>query len=214
MSGNPFQGKCCHVLVEGHGEVEAVQNLLTRVSAEQEIYFPWAHPLRWLNLHQWEPEKRWGVRAGVELIRGKPDAGGLLILRDEDDACPRETAPEMAERLRDLSLPFPTAVVLMHPEYEVLFLPCLHLMASFGFPPGLHWDRDSWEARRGVKEWLSNQLPRGRRYKPTVDQLPMTRRIDISTLHDAQVPCFGSLERGIAFLGQNWAQPGAVYPPP
>ena len=37
--------------------------------------------------------------------------------------------------IRNLDLPFRTAVTLLHPEYEVLFLPCLHHMQGFGFPP-------------------------------------------------------------------------------
>ena len=99
------------------------------------------------------------------------------------------------------------AYVLLHPEYEVLFLPCL---ATMGFPK---WDRDSWEARRGIKEWLSNQLPRGRSYyKPTVDQLHMTRQISLQKLRQASVPCFGSLERGLLFLKNNLGTAGKVYP--
>jgi len=64
-----------------------------------------------------------------------------------------------------------------------------------------------------VKEWLTEQLPRGRTYKPAVDQLPLTRMIDIPTLREANVPCFGTLERALAFLAENFGSAG-VYPPP
>ena len=144
--------------------------------------------------------------AGAEFIRNKSDVGALLILRDEDDECPKDLAPSMAERLRSLNLPFPTAYVLLHPEYEVLFLPCLEKM---GFPK---WDGRSWEARRGIKEWLSKQLPRGHAYKPTVDQLNMTQKIDLTLLREAKVPCFGSLERALLFLSRHLNDDGAVYP--
>ncbi len=195
-----------YILVEGHGEVEAVQNLIVRLSVELGFTLPWTLPRRWVNLHQWEARVTGGVKAGAELIRTKSDAAALLILRDEDDGCPRELAPRTAHDLRALNLPFPVAYVLLHPEYEVLFLPCL---AAMGFPK---WDRDSWEARRGIKEWLSAQLPRGRSYKPTVDQLPMTRRINLRKLRLAGVPCFGSLERGLLFLQNNLGGEGKVYP--
>jgi hypothetical protein len=112
----------------------------------------------------------------------------------------------MAQKLRQLDLPFPTAYVLLRPEYEVLFLPCLEYM---GFPP---WDGATWESRRGIKEWLSGQLPRGQAYKPTVDQLSMTQKLDFQTLRQADVPSFGSLERAVRFLAEHWQQPGAVYP--
>ena len=195
-----------YLLVEGHGEVTAVHNLVTRLSHEVGFQLPWTKPRRWPNLHHWEATRHGGVRPGAEFIRSKSDAGALLILRDEDDACPKDLAPQIAEQLRMLNLPFPTAYVLLHPEYEVLFLPCLSRM---GFPP---WDRSSWEARRGIKEWLSGQLPRGRSYKPTVDQLPMTQQIDFQVLRATNVACFGSLERAIGFLSVHFGEKGNVYP--
>lgn len=196
-----------YMLVEGHGEVEAAQNLIARLSGSAGFHAPWTKPRRWPNLHQWEAQRSGGVLSGVEFIRSKHDAQMLLILRDEDDACPKHLAPDMARRLRELSLPFPVAYVLLHPEYEVLFLPCLGQM---GLPA---WDGTSWESRRGVKEWILRQLPRGRSYKPTVDQLRMTRQIDLPTLRGAGVPCFDTLERAIRFLSENLNRAGAVYPP-
>jgi len=196
-----------YILVEGHGEVEAAQNLIVRLSYENSLYQPWTTPRRWKNLHQWESKYSGGIRAGVELMRGRPDVGALLILRDEDDQCPKDLAPTIARQLRQLSLPFPVAYVLLHPEYEVLFLPCLEV--CLGFPP---WDGETWESRRGIKEWLSRQLPRGRAYKPTVDQLRMTQKLDLQRIREANVPSFGSLERAIRFLAEHWGQGGLVYP--
>jgi len=140
-----------------------------------------------------------------------------LILRDEDDECPKERGPEMAGWLRSLGLPFPSTVVLLHPEYEVLFLPCLERMSGEpldgrrGLEPGTVWDAESWEKRRGIKEWLTYHFPPGRSYKPTLDQLPMTRLIDFDVLRDADVPCFGTLERSVRFLGRSLGGTG-VYP--
>lgn len=189
--------KKAYLLVEGKGEVEAAGNLVARMGMELGFPLPWASPMRWNNLHLWEARKPSGVRNGAEFFRNRGDVGSLLILRDEDDACPRMLAPEISGRLRTLCLPFPVAYVLLHPEYEVLFLPCLPAM---GYPP---WNGATWEARRGIKEWLTSQLPRGRSYKPTVDQLPMTRKIDFAVIRQSGVPCFGSLERAIQFLGDH-----------
>jgi hypothetical protein len=195
-----------YLLVEGHGELEAAHNLVVRLGCQVGFPLPWAKPRRWPNLHQWEASRSGGVLLGAELVRKKPDVGALLILKDEDDGCPKELAPAVADRLRNLNLPFPTAYVLLRPEYEVLFLPCLSML---GFPD---WDKPSWEARRGIKEWLSKQLPSGRSYKPTVDQLPFTQKIDLDTVRTAAVPCFGSLERAVAFLRDNLTSRDAVYP--
>lgn len=207
-----------YVLVEGYGEVEAVGNLLTRMSRQLEDHVPWSKPLRWPNLHQWNSPRTGGVRKGAEFIRAKGDAAGLLVVRDEDDGCPRELGPALAAELRALGLPFPTAYVLLKPEFEVLFLPCVELMAGRaldarpGLRPDTRWDGAHWESRRGVKEWLSNHFAGGRAYKPSIDQLPMTRMIDLDVLARAGVPCFGTLDRALRYLARPEAGPGDVYP--
>src|SRR5262249_11484034 len=142
-----------YLLVEGHGEVAAAANLVARLTRERGSPLVWAHSLRWKNLHQ-----RSGLEKGAGYVRAVGDAGAILILRDEDDACPKARAPEMASWLRAMSLPFPSAIVLLHPEYEVLFLPCLEQLAGkalegpAGPRPGLmrgtQWT-GPWEAKRG-----------------------------------------------------------------
>jgi hypothetical protein len=205
-----------YILVEGHGEVGAADNLVTRLWQEAGHWQPWAPALRWLNLHQ-----RRGIEKGIGSIRAKGDAGALLILRDEDDGCPKERGPELASWARELAPPFAVAVVLLHREYEVLFLPCLDRMTGHpiigadgqkrpGLVPGTRYEGD-WEAKRGIKEWLSTHFPTGRSYKPTLDQLPLTRLIDLPTLRSAGVPCFETLERSLAFLASSFGTPG-VYP--
>jgi hypothetical protein len=205
-----------YLLVEGHGEVGAAGNLIARLTEDRGLPLVWHPPLRWKNLHL-----RSGIEKGAEHIRRRDDASALLVLRDEDDACPREQGPKMAAWLAELGLPFPSAIVLLAPEYEVLFLPCLTLMAGQaidgrrGLEPGTEWDGASWVAHRGVKEWLTSHFPPGRSYKPTLDQLPLTRMIDHPTLRSARVPCFGTLERALVFLNERHrtTTPG-VYPPP
>lgn len=62
-----------------------------------------------------------------------------------------------------------------------------------------------------MKEWLTSHFPPNRSYKPTVDQLPLTRLIDFPTLRAADVPCFGTLEPALRFLAGGQATRG-VYP--
>lgn len=201
-----------YVLVEGHGELGAVDNLVSRLSADLGLPLSWAPAIRWPNLHVQR-----GVEKGANYIRAKRDAQALLILRDEDDKCPREHGPVMAGWLQALSLPFPSGVVLLHPEYEVLFLPCLERMAGKplgagaaarpGLREGTRWEGD-WESRRDVKGWLSAHFPPNRSYKPTLDQLPLTRFLDFPSLRSSGLPCFGTLERALTFLAGG----SGVYP--
>ena len=204
-----------YTLVEGHGEVQAVPVLLSRLGHHLGVRIPWAATLRWKNIHLWEPRHggRGGLLQGLEFLRHKRNVGGVLVLRDEDDECPKRVAPGISALIDGLDLPFRTAVTLLRPEYEVLFLPCLHRMQRAGFSTRTRWDHASWEARRDIKGWLSSQLPGGKSYKPTTDQKPMTEQIDFDELDAARVPCFGSLARAVRFLGGH-EPTGRVYPPP
>ncbi|MBL9107287.1 MAG: DUF4276 family protein [Myxococcales bacterium] len=204
------------LVVEGHGELEAAHNLIVRLSRENGYDLQWARPRRFPNLHL---ER--GIRKAAEVIRIEPEVDGMLILRDEDDACPAHTGPAIAACLRALNLPFPAAVVMFCREYETLFLPCIDLMAGVplrgnaverpGLLPGTRFDGDP-ESIRGVKEWLSKHFPRGASYKPTLDQLPLTRMIHFNRLRESGLPCFGTLERALRFLAESRGQGGLVYP--
>lgn len=206
-----------YVLVEGHGEEAAVLNLVNRLWSDLGLpRLHWRSPVRLRNLHQ-----TIGVQRGCELIRSRADAEALLILRDDEDHCPREVAPSVAATLRALALPFPTAYVILYREYETLFLASLGSIAGRelvddrgvrrpGIAATATYVGDP-ERTRGAKGWLSQQMPPGRSYKPTLDQLPMTRMLDFSQLRASGLPCFGSLERGLRHLGENLGT-GAVYP--
>lgn len=205
------------LVVEGYGELEAAHNLIVRLSQDLGYFLHWSQPRRFPKLHLQQ-----GIVKAAEVIRAQADADALLILRDEDDRCPAQTGPEIAAWLRALRLPFPAAAVMLCREYETLFLPCIDLMAGKplrnnanerpGILPGTRFEGDP-ESIRGVKEWLSRRFPKGSSYKPTLDQLPMTRMISFDRLRSCGLPCFGSLERALHFLAAARGREGAVYPP-
>lgn len=211
-----------YVVVEGQGETDAVQNLLVRLWGDLGLPFvTWAPPIRSTGLHQ---EARF--RRVCNLVRAKGDATMLLVLRDADldDDCPRDRGPEAAAWMASEELPFPAAVTMFYKEYETLFLASLPSIvgrnwhddrgnARTGFPAGTSFHGDPQEVR-GVKEWLSRQLPSGRAYKPTLDQLPLTRLLAFDVLRQVKLPCFETLERSLQFLGNNRGSRGMVYPMP
>ncbi|HYO57436.1 DUF4276 family protein [Archangium sp.] len=207
-----------YLIVEGHGDRQAALKLVHRIWADLGLsYVHWDdHPIRGVGLHT-----RMGVMKACELLRSKRQCERALLLRDEDDLCPKDRGPETAAWVKELHLPFPVAVVLPYREFETWFLPCIHLMAGKplisgrierpGLMEGTSFDGDV-ESIRGVKEWLSKHFAGGKAYKPTLDQLPMTQMLDLPTLRAANVPSFGTFERALRFL--STAGPGEVYPPP
>ncbi len=209
-----------YLVVEGHGEVLAASNLVSRLWADLRLPpVVWMNPpIRGLNL-----ARREGVTRACQLVRLKPKPGLLVILRDEDDLCPRDTAPQAARWIAEEQLPFAAGVVLLHREFESLFLPCVHLMAGKplidergvsrpGLVEGTSFNGDP-ESVRGAKEWLGRHFGSGRRYKPTLDQLPLTRMLDFEVLRSSGLPAFGTLERTLRFLSDHRGTL-AVYPPP
>jgi hypothetical protein len=201
---------------EGHGESESARNLVSRLWLHLELdpTHVWTKVYRSSTLNTED-----GIKKACEFARAE-GFDKLLILRDEDDHCPREVAPEAAQWLGEAALGVPAALVLLHREYETLFLPCLEIISA-ATPTGSHGEPLPWiaggttftgdfESIRGVKEWLSRRYPEGKKYKPRVDQLAMTRLIDFDVLSASGLPCFGSLVRALQFLS---AQEGhSVYP--
>lgn len=202
-----------YVMVEGQGEVEAVGNLLNRLWTDLGLpYVVWAKPKRRPALHT-----RTGILNACDQLRSEPDCAFALLLRDQDDGCPAKAGPETAAWVASAQLPFPVAVVLAHREFEAWFLPCLHLMAGREIRSGVRiasgaaFSGDPASARN-VKKLISQHLPPGIAYKPTLDQLKLTQWLDFPTLRASQAHSFHTLERALRFL----ASPGAsrVYPPP
>lgn len=203
-----------YVVVEGHGEPEAILNLLHRLQGDLKLSpAVWGRPIRKVVTNRPRAEEVAG------LVRGRGDAAGLLITRDGDDDCPRDSAPELATWLKGMGLPFPVAVVLFHREYETLFLPCVSAMAGQPLEhhrrPGLvssaQFDGD-FEAVRDAKGKISSMMPSGRVYKPTTDQLALTQMLDFSMLRTSELPCFGTLERALTFLLSASSSGGQVFP--
>jgi len=156
-------------------------------------------------------------------MRAKDDIDALLLMRDEDDRCPKHTGPATAAAVADLELPFPTAIVLPHREYESLFLASLGSIAGQpladpsgvqrpGPGAGASFEGDP-ESPRDAKGKLSALYPPGKRYKETLDQLPLTQLVDFSLVRQRGLRWFGTLQNALRFLDAHRGE-HAVYPPP
>jgi hypothetical protein len=163
-------------IVEGDGDVQAVPSLIRKVLQHNE-YWHW----------RVAPAKRAGSLSSLRPKLGNflryaqavPGAAATLVLLDLDDGCAYHEAMALVNEIHDLHITHPVAVVFACREYEAWFLASLHTIAGqYDLPEGLTYDGDV-EARRGVKEWLSKQMPSGRIYKETIHQVSMTQHIDL-----------------------------------
>lgn len=186
-------------IVEGHGEVDAVPLLIRRIAETSQgaSACELARPIRVGRqrlLAEGELERT------VELAaRQAGEDGGILILLDADDDCPRSLAEIVRSRATIVRSDRTIRVVLAKREFESWFLAAAESLAGQrGLAQELRPPRDS-EAVRGAKEWLSDRMPPGRAYRPTLDQASLTARFDLA-LARARAPSFDKLCRDVESL--------------
>lgn len=196
-------------LVEGPGDVAAVPVLLRQLLRRAQAY-DWqpADPMKVDGLGA----LRKRLTKFAEALRIKMNAGkchGVLVLLDLDEGCPRAEALALAAAFAAFGLPYPVAVVFAHREYEewlVASLPSIAPQVPL-LPPGL-LRTYAVEGKRGVKGWLTEQMPSGFIYKETTHQEEFTRYLDPDLAQECR--SFRRLLSGLAEVITGAGQPDAL----
>lgn len=168
-------------IVEGHGEVDAIPVLLRRFLAEAEVHhIGVGKPIR---RKRSELVQEASVRRSVRLALLQPDCGGILIVFDSDDDCPRDLAPQIEEWARTEAGAVPCGVVMAHREYEAWFLASLEALRGVrGIVPDAS-SHAAPETPRNAKSELRRHMVSGRGYSESVDQAAMTAEMDFAAAH-------------------------------
>jgi hypothetical protein len=193
-------------IVEGYGEVDAVPVLLGRLQAELGAYdFQIARPIR-RKLSQLTTEEE--VRKSVRLALGVPKCGGILILFDSDDACPKDFGPKVKAWAQPEAGNIRCEVVMAHREYEAWFIATIESIRGFR---GIRQDATSHptpEVIRDCKGALEERMEPGASYSPRVDQAAFSSQMD---LRQAHLSC-RSFRRLTNAFGQLADAAGAALP--
>lgn len=191
--------KIC-LLVEGEGEEAAAPLLVRRILHER------------MGLWDWNAGQALIVRSLGTLSRKldsfirytqkDPDCAGVLILLDLDNAnqCPRAIAVDLAAEIRLLNETVPVAVVFARREYEAWFLASLPSLVGQAkdLPEGIDVPTDLEEIR-DAKGWLTERMPPGVAYKPTVHQAGWTSHVNLE-LAEANSRSFRRLRHAVEEL--------------
>jgi len=170
-------------IVEGHGEVSAVPELIRRIGSQLDP--PW-YPIveRPIRVPGSRLRQAAEFERAVELAAARAgQGGGILILLDGEDDCPAELGPELRGRIaRD---DIEVGVVLAKFEYEAWFLAAAESIRGHrGLADDLEAPADP-ENVRGAKEWLRDRMEGSRTYSETLDQVALTAVMDLESARRA-----------------------------
>lgn len=170
--------KAIFPIVEGHGEVEAVPELLRRLARErfQHHYLNVMRPFRLPRgkiLRERNLEK--AVDFGVRKLSEYRSVGAIFVLLDADDDCPAELGPALLRRVRSMRSSLLSSVVIAKCEYESWFLAsAISLRGKASVRPDAVPPPDP-EAIRDAKGYLEREIfMLNSRYSETVDQVSLT----------------------------------------
>ena len=167
-------------IVEGHGEVSAVREIVTRIGLELlgGTWIDVAQPFRLDSGKMRKPDElAKAIRTVAARVQGP---GGVLVLRDGDDAdveCPVQLA-EMLRPSQNL-VPVGVEIVVAYQEYESWFLAAADSLRAH---PDVRDDAvapASPEGRRDAKRELEKLMLES--YKETRHQPKFSALIDLKT---------------------------------
>lgn len=166
-------------VVEGHGEVAALPEVLRRIAKHLAL----TTTLKTPTPHRIPKTKLLKVgqlEAAVSAAGNKiPGRGGILVLLDADESCPADLAPVLQARAQRARPDKVVTVVLAKCEFEAWFLAAAPSLSSKrDLKEALACPQDS-EAIRDAKGWLTQHMPPGRSYKETADQPALAALFDL-----------------------------------
>jgi hypothetical protein len=182
-------------VVEGHGETAAIPTLIKRIAQSLGIPVTAPNALRGKRSQLVTEE---GIKRAVSLaaVTVVPPRRVLVVV-DADGECPAELGPRLQAWAQAARADVPCAVVIAKQEYEAwLIAGATGLSSQRGLPAAIERPVDP-EGIQGAKEWITRQMPKGRVYKPTLDQAALTSVFDIGDARecDSFDKCYREIER-------------------
>ena len=170
-----------HLIVEGHGDKEAIPVLARRLLDDHEM-----HDVS-VTSPQMSGDLGKSIKRFDDFIRyALKNQCPILWVLDCDDkqngqrGCPVAHAKDFRRMLEELGgISQPVEFAFFVPEFESLFLAeqqalkeYYKMPSSSSFPAGI-------SGKRNAKGEISRMLPKGRAYKETIDQAKIAARLDL-----------------------------------
>lgn len=187
-------------VVEGYGEVQALPVLLRRIAYELGVYeldVPKPNRASRATLATPNGIVR-AVQQGAYRVRNR---GGVLVLFDADDDCPKDLVERLLSPARGARPDRNVSLVVARKEFEAWFLAAAGSLAGkCGLPEDFAWTGDP-EDKRDAKGVISDALrdATGHSYQETVDQARLAAAFDMAEARKASAS-FDKFWREVATL--------------
>ena len=172
------------VLIEGKGDLSSIPHLVARVGIHVGSNAIAPDPIRTGGYVQL---KRPGqLERYVKMAASRPDIEHIVVAVDLDDGCAAECRREFDQRCSAIAeeIGRPVHIVFCIREYECWFLEVIETLREGA--PEYEWKEGYQciepENKRDAKGILNDSM--ARHYRPIVDQLKLTRRIDLVELYN------------------------------
>lgn len=115
----------------------------------------------------------------VTLAMSRPNCQAIVIVLDADDDCPKNLAPQLLSRARNVAQDIPVSVVMPKSELESWFVGSIEsLRGQRGISTSVTSPKNP-EDIRGAKEFLTNAMVGQGHYIETADQPALAAVFDI-----------------------------------
>lgn len=195
-------------IVEGHGEVDAVPELLRRLIAETACFD--VHILKAIRAHRGDIIKQVSLDRVIQVARTKNPDAILILLDGDDDLCPGVLAQQLNIWAKESAAPIHCEVVVAQREYEAWFLGAIESLRGHR---GISEDAVSElapEAVRDAKGRLTSKMLQNRFYVERSDQVALTSALELRSAYQACrsfrkfVKVFGVLASACGLILPNW----------
>lgn len=190
-------------IVEGHGEVISVRQLIELILATEGLHVEVTRPIRLDRGKIVKPDELRRYAKLAEINAGND--GGVLLLFDADNDCPVELKNRCEPVMNDLAVPY--AIAVANRMYESWFLASIASLSGHrGLLPSLVSPEDP-ETVKYPKSWLESKHSKNQAggkkwsYSETLDQVAFTSRISIPEARKSR--SFVHIENAVKVLANS-----------
>ena len=169
-------------IVEGQSEVESVPLLIRRLRDEWREYgFRVEKPVR---VKRYQVVKDGELERRIQLALTRPDCAAIMIILDADDDCPKELAPDLLKRAKEMTSDVAVSVVMPKFEFESWFVGSIESLRGFRGISSIATIPSNPEDIRDAKGFLTNEMAGNNHYLEVDDQPALTANFDMALAYD------------------------------